>query len=82
MIYRLDKRVHLNNNNKCILFSLLCCSHYVNTLKCGSYIMKAYNYDCSVKHLHQMTVQNEQLFYQLDVHDNFSLCDGSGVKWE
>ena len=54
----------------------------MNTLRCGSYIMKANNYDCSVQHLHWMMVENEQLFYQLNVHDNFTLCDGSGAKWK
>ena len=44
--------------------------------------MKAKNYDCSVQHLHQMMVQNDQLFYRLNVRDNFTLCDGSGWKEE
>jgi len=44
--------------------------------------MKANNYDCSIQHLHRMMVENEQLFYQLNVRDNFTLCDGSGAKWE
>ena len=42
--------------------------------------MKANNYDCSVQQLHWMMVENEQLFYQLNVRDNFTLCDGSGAK--
>ena len=74
--------LHLDNSKHNLLSFLLYCSHYVNTLRCGSYIMKANSYDCSVQHLHQMTAQNGQLFYQLDVHDNFTLCDGSGAKWE
>ena len=74
--------VHLDNSKHNLFSFLIYCSHYVNTLRCGSYIMKANSYDCSVQHLHQMTAQNGQLFYQLDVRDNFTLCDGSGAKWD
>ena len=74
--------VHLDNSKHNLFSFLIYCSHYVNTLRCESYIMKANSYDCSVQHLHQMTAQNGQLFYQLDVRDNFTLCDGSGAKWD
>ena len=57
--------------------------HYVNTLLCGSAVIRAHGYDCSVPQIHNLSIGRDQLFSDLDlnIHHKFSQCHELGKNF-